>query len=86
MSDDVFPDMTRLSLYKEIEVERFRQNLKWGGPDHDDTHGWLDWGDLVGARTDEPTREHLIEAAALLLAWIESDDRKFYRHVMDPNE
>jgi hypothetical protein len=63
----------------EVMYERRRQDLKWGGPDHDDEHGDGDWGVLVRDRlprgTEGAERARLIEAAALIAAWIESLDR-----------
>lgn len=33
----------RNNIYSEIEAERERQDIKWGGADHDDTHQSHDW-------------------------------------------
>lgn len=77
--------MNQRRILEQISDERVRQDLKWGGPEHDDHHEWKDWSTLVDERTTNPTRENLVQAAALLVAWIEADDRNLLRHVTDPN-
>jgi hypothetical protein len=74
------------SIYSEIEEERTRQDEKWGGPAHDDSHSPGDWRWLVGQRMGRAYTEYaqgaiaahrkrLIEAAALVVAALESFDR-----------
>lgn len=68
----------------EIAEERRRQDSKWGGPAHDDTHTLLDWWSFMqmrmvglaypGGKADE--RRDLIQIAALAVAAVESLDRK----------
>ena len=68
----------------EVAKERQRQDLKWGGPDHDDTHvigEFLNWmlGRVYASHTQgetAETRKNLIEIAALAVAAVESMDRK----------
>jgi hypothetical protein len=35
--------MKREDVYELIDKERYYQDLKWGGPDHDRTHSVGDW-------------------------------------------
>ena len=76
-----------LSVYDEIAAERERQDAKWGGPDHDDGHGWHEWIDWMvehaskaySPNNDEESyanaRRRYIEVAALAVAAVESMDR-----------
>lgn len=74
---------TKPQIYKEIDAERDRQDVKWGGPDHDDEHDISDWMGYIHRYTrtgtekshDKTTRERLIIIAALAVAAIESHDR-----------
>ncbi len=80
--------MTRGMTVDDIEVfdlirdERARQDAKWGGPEHDDTHEPEDWADFIGARVVRiqlrmgNDRQNLVQIAALAVAAIESLDRK----------
>ncbi len=73
----------------EIARERVRQDNKWGGPEHDDTHHMAKWAEFINQRTliiagnsrlfpvgSELYRELLIEIAALAIAALASHDRK----------
>jgi hypothetical protein len=73
----------------EIERERKRQDEKWGGPDHDDTHCFADWRRFRNLREEylemqthlqykdtDYMRKLLIRIAALTVAQIESFDRE----------
>lgn len=73
----------------EIARERVRQDNKWGGPEHDDTHHPEDWAGFINQRTEiilrndrvvpvrgDHYRELLVEIAALAVAAIASHDRK----------
>jgi hypothetical protein len=61
----------------EIVRERLRQTDQWGD-EHDDTHTSADWFGLVHERVLQvpENRQDLVEAGALILAWIESIDRR----------
>lgn len=67
-------------VLNEVKVERVRQDLKWGGPTHDDTHGQTDWLDFIYVRTRDdtpaPYRKRMLQIAALAVAAIEAEDRK----------
>ena len=39
-----------MSVYDEIREERRLQDVKWGGPGHDDTHALRDWPDYITDR------------------------------------
>lgn len=74
-------------VFAEIAAERQRQDAKWGGHDHDDTHGWHEWIDYIAEHAgkayssddnDESyanARRRYIEVAALAVAAVESMDR-----------
>ena len=72
------------TVLEEITRERARQELKWGGPEHDDTHSRADWINLIDERLAYPEeadecaeyRKDMIEIAALAIAAVESLDRK----------
>lgn len=79
----------RNKIFKQIDVERYRQDRKWGGPSHDDKHSVRDWttyivvylGRAVGPGTDWGrtlglVRPLMINVAALSVAAIEAIDRK----------
>lgn len=64
---------------------RVRQDTKWGGPEHDDTHTHTDWINLIDKRLAPPVshrtpaveyRRAMIEIAALAIAAVESFDRE----------
>ena len=70
----------------EVEQERRRQDVKHGGPSHDDTHTPFEWQDMIdghlqrahghcvdGAR--ELWRREMIRVAALAVAAAEALDR-----------
>lgn len=74
-------------VFEEIAAERHRQDAKWGGPDHDDSHGWHEWIDYIIEHADKAystnnddesyanARRRYIEVAALAVAAVESMDR-----------
>ena len=72
----------------QVAAERKRQDAKWGGPKHDDTHQLSDWCWFIrnklyrvvtehGERAcdDKDARGRLIEISALAVAAVESMDR-----------
>jgi hypothetical protein len=73
----------------DILAERSRQDTKWGGPDHDDTHVPFDWlgrvdrqlrrafdeGCEIEADAQAVVRARLVKIAAVALAGIQSIDR-----------
>lgn len=70
----------------DVAAERQRQDLKWGGPDHDDMHSTADFVQLIrdyagwartmaGMGSVEKTRRRLVQVAALAVAAVESLDR-----------
>ena len=74
-----------MSIYDEIAAERKKQDEKWGGPNHDDTHDSYDWiayvtkhmGKAVLWPFDQSIyRKQMVCVAALAVAAIESIDRK----------
>lgn len=75
-------------ILTEIAAERVRQDMKWGGPEHDDTHTHTDWLNLIDKRLAPPAshrtpaveyRRAMIEIAALAIAAVASFDRKVER-------
>lgn len=70
------------SVLAEINRERVKQDAKWGGPQHDDTHVPEDWLSFISVRIAESRthphkyRQNMVEIAALAVAAIESDDRR----------
>lgn len=57
-----------------IAAERRRQNEKWGGPAHDDTHDAYEWSDYIAEHTAKALsappgspeqQQRIIEVAAL---------------------
>jgi len=79
--------VARCGILAEIVVERGRQDAKWGGHAHDDTHDDWVWGKIIHnhtARLRRPTqgytpenyRQILVEIGALAVAAIESYDRR----------
>lgn len=76
----MIPTPERSSIFEEIEVERGRQDARWGGPEHDSGHSWKDWVQLIThhANRTMPTaqfRRQMIKVAALAVAGIEAFDR-----------
>lgn len=69
----------------EVAKERERQDAKWGGPKHDDTHTLCDWAVFIFERmkrmmnyhgaADPMDRKNLIQIAAIAVAAVESIDR-----------
>lgn len=86
MSNDKFWQIqaNREKIYLEITEERNKQDAKWGGPDHDDQHGYLDWlmyiiqhvGKASLAISRATYRYQLIRIAALAVAAVEAFDRR----------
>jgi hypothetical protein len=78
--------MNRVEIFTNIEQEREKQDLEWGGAIHDDEHSLEDWIDFIDAQinraeecesTNLPgVRERLIKVAALAIAAVESIDRR----------
>ena len=74
-------------VLRDVQDERIRQDEKWGGPKHDDTHSFRDWFFYRSSREEaiiELCRHHnapiehrklLVEIAALAVAQIEALDR-----------
>ena len=74
----------------EIVNERDLQDRQWGGPEHDDQHGMMDWLNYIQKQSNQATallchqepggpeqyRERMVKIAALAVAAIESYDRK----------
>jgi len=74
------------SVMGDVLLERNRQDIKWGGPNHDDQHSTADFCFLIqdyagwarvmaGMDNYEKTRNRLIQVAALACAAVESLDR-----------
>lgn len=76
-------------VYVDIRAERERQDMQWGGPEHDDEHAPADWlhfidkqstegflDDELGEQEPGSYRMRLVKIAALAVAAIESHDRK----------
>lgn len=67
-------------MWDEIVAERHRQDVRWGGPDHDDEHYPSDWVSYIKEHADKALngnyRQRLIEVAALAVAAVESYDRR----------
>ena len=69
---------------REIAEERARQDAKWGGPAHDDTHTLFEWWGFIKERMvgrafpggAQRERQDLVEIAALAVAAVESFDRR----------
>jgi hypothetical protein len=68
-----------MSIYDEIQTERQRQDVKWGGASHDDTHIANDWANYIidhaKAACVSDFRTEMIKVAALAVAAIEAADR-----------
>lgn len=76
------------SVLEKIYKERLRQDAKWGGPEHDDSHEIGMWLELIKERVDSIHQEYatsaqrpddvtklLIEVAAIAAAVVESIER-----------
>lgn len=76
---------TTREVWDEVVAERERQDVKWGGPRHDDGHAVIDWADFISQRTADIAlcrtneRRAFVEIAALAVAAIESMDRTHAR-------
>ena len=82
--------MSRKSIYNQIDVERDYQDREWGGAEHDDEKSPRDWasyivtylGKAMGKETSWATnltavRHRFIQIAALCVAAAEALDREF---------
>ena len=76
--------MTRESIFREIAAERQRQDDKWGGLGHDDTHTSNDWVSFLTKHMGKAItfpwdpqlfRHQMVRVAALAVAAIEWHDR-----------
>lgn len=82
MTDTNNPNVSRVLL--DILKERDRQNEKWGGPEHDDTHGAVAWIAILVNQVSMVKLEDLrgtfyaamIRVAAVAIAAAESYKRK----------
>ncbi|MDA3873984.1 MAG: hypothetical protein PF795_08480 [Kiritimatiellae bacterium] len=79
--------MNTENLYNEVFQERKRQDLKWGGPEHDDRHTCTEFRLFILKKMNaaaeasvfddyEEIRRRLVQVAALAIAAVESMDRK----------
>ena len=77
----------RAAIFNQITDERCRQDSKWGGAAHDDSHtteefvqlieGYAGWArTMAGMGSQEKARHRLIQVAALAVAACETIDRK----------
>lgn len=72
------------TVLDEVAAERVRQDAKWGGPAHDDTHTLFEWWGFIRRRMvgravpdgKALERRDMIQVAALAVACVESMDRK----------
>lgn len=66
----------------DIGVERAKQDIKWGGPEHDDRHSVLDWVGFIATQLEKVMKpgadfnQRMIKIAALAIAAMESRSRK----------
>lgn len=81
MSNDPF--ITR-DVLEDVAKERTRQDEKWGGADHDDTHSNHDWVAYIVRHTGRAVmwpfdraafRKQMVRVAALAVAAVEWCDR-----------
>lgn len=79
--------MSTIQILSDICAERRRQDIKWGGPEHDDIHTADQWANFILDHNEQARdagfygpesdyRNQLVRVAALALAAIESHDRK----------
>lgn len=79
--------MTFPNVYQEIQDERSRQDVQWGGHEHDDEHARHEWNGFIAhqmsaaatavVQDDQSAwRERMIKIAALAVAAVESHDRR----------
>ena len=77
----------RQQILLAIDLERKRQDDKWGGPEHDDQHQIDFWVQLIqdyagwarvmaGMGNRQKTRTRLLQVAALAVAALEKMDRE----------
>ncbi len=75
---------TRVEIYKEIDEERARQDVKHGGSYNDDSNYQYDWVDHIQKQAEEANNlaknlnafiRQMIRVAALAVAAIESQER-----------
>lgn len=73
--------MKQLQLFLEVLAERNRQDARWGGAEHDDTHSPADWCRFITEQMEEvpesfqEQRFLFVKIAALAFAALESGDR-----------
>lgn len=75
--------LSRNRVLEMVGAERVRQDGKWGGAAHDDTHSSSDWARFIAKRLDmvtgpispEQRRQLWTEIAALAVAATESNFR-----------
>ena len=76
--------ISRDSIYRQITLERDRQDRQWGGPDHDDHHTPNDWVAYITKHlgkavhwpwTPVTFRHQMVVVAAIAVAAIEWVDR-----------
>lgn len=72
----------RKQLFAEIDAERSRQDDKWGGSEHDDTHSIEAWVAYIVVQLGEAVdtdnavaRRQLVRVAAMAIAAVEVLDR-----------
>lgn len=74
------------TIFADIRAVRREQDVRWGGPAHDDTHSRGEWLAYLRGQLHElgnysadggpPFRHRLVAIAALAVAAVESFDRK----------
>ena len=70
-------------IFDEIRDERVRQDVQWGGADHDDTHGYFDRCRFIEKQLRfalrfalrDNFRERMVKIAAIAVAAAQSDER-----------
>jgi len=74
-----------IAVLDEVQAERYRQDMKWGEQNHDESY-WLgihmeELGEVAKTiiEKDAPgrTREELVQLAATCVAHIEAIDRRY---------
>lgn len=88
--------MSKFNIILEILAERERQDSKFGGPQHDDSHKKTDWLQFIREYVNKAENElsadsdchrtRLIQVAALALAAIECIDRAKPSHTVTEHE
>lgn len=78
----------REAIFAEIDAERIAQDVKWGGPAHDDQHDYTTWNALLTKHAQmaghaRGARAQWVRVAALAVAAIEAYDRT-YGHLFPP--